>query len=253
MRSLAVRHGVFGKIRIVERVSDGARFYLPGGSVQSLVDEAGVSLLGYVNALKLMLRGRRRVLVIGGGGGSLPTMLARKGHSVEVVDIDPVAEELAREFFWLDPRVEWITEDALTLLDSRPESRSRPLFDAIVVDACTTQSTVSAFTDPDWLAEAMNWTVPGGTVLVNLSYEEPPPDVGLNLADALAERGYHAVLLQPQYGWEGNEILQISRTPSPVAFARTDVLARPAEARSYLLSLNAYQAAPRADAAACGG
>jgi predicted membrane-bound spermidine synthase len=241
MRRLAVRHGYFGKIRIVERISDGARFYLTGAGLQTHIDKAGVSLFGYTNAMKLMLRDKERVLMIGGAGGSLATMLARKGHRVEVVDIDPVARDLAIEFFGLDGRVTWVTMDAGDYLAATDQ-----LYDAIVMDACTSEHTVSAFTSADWIAGAMDRVAERGALMVNLSYDEPPPFETRDLADAVAACGFHAILLQPQSGWEGNEILQVTRHATAVTFSNTDVFERPAEARTYLLSLGAYAAAPGA-------
>jgi len=241
MRKLATRRGYFGKIRIFERISDGSRFYLTGASMQTLVDKTGVSLFGYTNAMKLMLRGRKRILMIGGAGGSLATMLARKGHVVDVVDIDPVARDLAVEFFGLDRRVTWVTMDALDYLDA-----CEAAYDAIVMDACTSEHTVSAFTTAEWIENAMARVTEAGALMINLSYNDPPPFETRDLADAVAARGFHAVLLQPQSGWEGNEILQITRQAAVVTFRAADIFARPAEARSYLLSLGAYAAAPHA-------
>ena len=243
MQRLATRQGYFGKIRVIERRSDGSRFYLTGASLQTHVDKAGTSLFGYTNAMKLMLRGRRRVLMIGGAGGSLATMLARKGHRVDVVDIDPVARALAVEFFGLDSRVKWVTMDAHAYLDTRDTK-----YDAIVMDACTSEHSASSFTTTDWMAGAMSQLRPRGALLVNLTYDGPPPFDSKDLADGLAARGFHAVLLQPQSGWEGNEILQVTRHAEAVSFNLVDVLERPAEARSYLLSLGAYMATPKAPA-----
>jgi len=239
VRKLATRQGYFGKIRIVERISDGARFYLTGASLQTHIDKTGVSLFGYTNAMKLMLRGKERVLMIGGAGGSLATMLARKGHRVEVVDIDPVARDLASEFFGLDGRVTWVTMDAGDYLAASDE-----VYDAVVMDACTSEHTVSAFTRAEWIEGAMKSVADRGALMVNLSYDEPPPFDTRDLADAVAARGFHAVLLQPQSGWEGNEILQVTRHAAAVTFSSTDIFERPAEARTYLLSLGAYAASP---------
>jgi spermidine synthase len=210
-----------------------------GGGLQTLVDATGTSLFGYVNALKLLLRGRIRVLMLGGGGGSLATMLARKGHSVTVVDIDPMAEDIAKRYFDLDPRVRWITEDGLRF----PE-HCHTKYDAIVIDACTGNGTVPGFTQAPWLASIMNICKPSGVVMLNLAYnlvdEGKIAIDGFALADQMNSQGFHSVLLRPEYGWEGNELLILSRAKTPVKLRKPDILTRPAEARSYLLSLRAY-------------
>ena len=138
-RLLARREGRFGSIRVLERKSDGARLYCMEGSLQTLMLAGGDSAFGYVHALKLLLGDARQVLLIGGAGASLASMLVRRGHEVTVVDIDPAAEELARDFFSLHAEVQWVTTDSLTFLDSHPAE-----FDAIVVDACDINGLVSS-------------------------------------------------------------------------------------------------------------
>jgi 2-polyprenyl-3-methyl-5-hydroxy-6-metoxy-1,4-benzoquinol methylase len=56
----------------------------------------GVSAFGCVHAANPLPANAGSLLVIGGAGGSFATMMARRGYRVTVVDIDPVAEELAR-------------------------------------------------------------------------------------------------------------------------------------------------------------
>lgn len=240
MKQLAAYKGPFGKVRIVERLSDGARSFLTGSSLQTLIDANGTSLFGYVNALKLLLRDRKKVLMLGGAGGSLANMLARKGHKVTVVDIDPEAERVARQYFWLDARVTWITDDGLTY-----PQRCRDRFDAIVVDACTSEGTADGFVDASWLAGLMTRLRPDGVLMLNLAFNLVArgtlPTDGFTLAERLAKLGFHSLLWRPEYGWEGNEILLVSQTPVTANLNMVDILDRPAEARSYLLSLKPYR------------
>ena len=240
MRQLTKLEGRFGLIRILERIDDGARAYVTGASYQTLIDAAGTSLFGYVNAFKILLRGRKTVLMFGGGGGSLATMLARKGKNVTVVDIDPLAEQLARDYFQLDPKVTWHTADALTYLADSPER-----FDAIVVDACTSLRTQEAFTDPDWLCYAAQHLTAGGLTLINLAYDDTDVSFGRELAQALADRGLHTSLYLPDDGWEGNELLLASDSPIRSSLALKDILERPSEAQSYLMSLRQSRYDPK--------
>jgi hypothetical protein len=46
MKEIACEIGAFGKIRIMERIADGARLYCIGDSVQTMIAQDGVSLLG---------------------------------------------------------------------------------------------------------------------------------------------------------------------------------------------------------------
>ncbi|MGN6423624.1 MAG: methyltransferase domain-containing protein [Asticcacaulis sp.] len=239
MRQLVAHSGRFGKIRIYERLEDGARYFMTGASVQTLIDADGVSLFGYINACKILLRPFRKILMLGGGGGSLASMLARKGHVVTVVDIDPVAEEVARAYFGLDKRVRWLTDDARTF-----PFTVRARYDAVMVDACTDLGTDSRFFNPYWLARAMTACRPKGVLLLNLALEAAKIGYGRTIAEAVSRLGFHAELLQPDDGWEGNEILQISRRARPALIGPSDIHSRPAESRTYLMSLRRMSLQP---------
>src|ERR1700761_7441667 len=71
------------------------------GDNHSVADARGVSLADYIHAMYGLIRQAkaRRVLLIGGGGGTLATMLHRVGIAVTVVDVDPAAFEIARRYF----------------------------------------------------------------------------------------------------------------------------------------------------------
>lgn len=232
--------GRFGKVRVIERIDDGARYYMTGGSAQTLIDAEGTSLFGYVNALKLLLRRCPRVLMIGGGGGSLASMLARKGHVVTVVDVDPLSAKLAREFFDLHPKVNWHTGNGLTYVADKTAE-----FDAVVVDACTSRGTVAAFIDVKWIERAMRALTPNGVLMINLVHDVDRDCNSTQLADQIADKGLHVILLCPETGWEGNELLLVTRADLDTSMGKEDILARPAEARSYLMSLRRYHAHDR--------
>ena len=121
MKELARKRGRFGHIRILERKSDGARLYCIDSSVQTMIQPDGVSMFGYVHAAKLLLMPAHKILIIGGAGGSLATMLARTGRAVTVLDIDPAAEALARDYFGLDPSVRWVTGDLSSFYGTHDE------------------------------------------------------------------------------------------------------------------------------------
>ena len=245
MRELARRASPFGVIRVQERHSDGARLYCLGAGVQTMVQPGGVSLFGYVHAIKLMLRGARDILIIGGAGGSLATMLARNGHMVTVVDVDPAAEHLARAYFWLEPSVTWVTADAFDYLRTLSIQ-----FDAVVVDACDGAGLIEPFAAPENLLAMMAAVRPIGSLVLNLVGEDGAPRWGFDLSGAIAASGYFTTLFRPEDGWEGNEILRVSAHDTLGALDLGDLHDRPAEARTYLLSLRAHPLAPAGRAAA---
>jgi spermidine synthase len=170
-------------------------------------------------------------------------MLARKGHEVTVVDIDPMARHVARRFFQLDSRIEWVTADGLTFLVG-----CRHQYDAIVLDACTSDGTVDGFAAANWIEMAMSKITPGGVLMLNLAYglsvNGMVPTDGFGLSEKLSSRGFYSVLLRPEEGWEGNEILMVSYCPKPIRLRRSEIMRRPVEARSYLLSLRFYRRKP---------
>ncbi|MDP3739979.1 MAG: methyltransferase domain-containing protein [Hyphomonadaceae bacterium] len=243
MKELARREGPFGTVRIVERRQDGARLYCIDDGVQTLARPDGTSLFGYVHAIKLLVGDAPNVLMLGGGGGSLATMLARRNRDVTVVDIDPAAESLARRYFGLDPRVAWITGDGLAYLEACTRR-----FEAVVIDTCDAHGLVPTFMTQDNLLTAMKVLTPTGSLILNLAGDGNRPDVAWQLACAMVASGQSAALFRSDLGEEGNELLHV-RSRGPTALIEIgDLYERPLEARLYLMSLRAF--VPRSTAPA---
>jgi spermidine synthase len=235
MKELARRKGALGTIRILRRRRAGARLYCLDDGVQTMARPDGTSLFGYVHALKLLVRGAHRVLMIGGAGGSLATMLARRGHDVTVVDLEPGAEQIARRYFALHPGVAWVTADALDFLGG-----CAGVYDAVVIDACDGGGLIPAFTRRSGLTAALGALRPDGALLVNLSATNGAPDIGWGLAQSFAADGWCASLFRPEDGVEGNEILYLrAHGPAPT-IDMSDLARRPRQARSYLSALRVY-------------
>lgn len=122
----------FGNIDILRAKATGAFVYRQDGYSQSECDQNGVSLAPYIHAIFGLLAQKRvaDVLMIGGGGGSLATMLYRLGVRVTVVDINRTAFQIARRYFGLPLRVDCVVEDGAEFLKLRSHR-----YDAIVLDA----------------------------------------------------------------------------------------------------------------------
>lgn len=237
-RELARRDGLFGPIRVLERKSDGARLYCINGSVQTLMLSEGVSAFGYVHAAKLLAGEARDVLMIGGGGGSLATMLARRGSRVTVLDIDPAAEEIAREYFGLHDGVHWLTTDALSFIENY-----RGAFDAVIIDACDAEGLVSPFNKPRIIANILAKACPKGSLIINVVQEDGAPSWGGWMAAKLGSFGFSVCLYRSEEGWEGNEVLHVRMEGPTDQLAVTDMDRRPPEARTYLMSLRPHVSA----------
>ncbi|MEQ1812264.1 MAG: hypothetical protein ABL889_20210 [Terricaulis sp.] len=234
VRVLAHCEGLFGPVRILERKSDGARLYCVKGSVQTMVQADGVSVFGYVHATKLLLASARTILMIGGAGGSLATMLARQGANVTVVELDPVAEDLARTYFGLDERVRWLTADPFSFLETCDST-----YDAVIVDACNANGLVAPFDDANVLVGVLRRACPDGSLVLNLVSEDGPPLWGGELAKQIAALGLNVTLYCADLGWEGNELLHIRAHGPTDIIVHTDLAQRPPEVRTYLMSLRA--------------
>jgi len=121
-----------GRIEILRDPSTGATTYVQSGEYQSACDRDGISLTGYIHGLFSLLRQSkaRSVLMIGCGGGTLATMLAREGCAVTIADIDPLSFALARAYFGLLPSVRCHAIDGHAYVAAGGDA-----FDAIVLDA----------------------------------------------------------------------------------------------------------------------
>ena len=126
------------EIVLVEDNRDGRNILWQAGDHQSVADRNGVSLAEYIHALFGLLvqkappcaDDRRR-------GGTLATMLTRTGVAVTLVDIDPLAFEIARLYFHMPagggmPGRRWPaaflrrgTRDAMTPLSWMPSRRRK--------------------------------------------------------------------------------------------------------------------------------
>jgi len=126
-----VIHSVCGTIQLRKDGDSGALMYELEGWGQSAVDPDGVSMATYIHALYGLLTQAksRNVLVLGGAGGTLATLLMRARTAAILVDIDPKAFELAHQYFQLPDSVTCHVADAEAFLRTSQET-----FDAIVLD-----------------------------------------------------------------------------------------------------------------------
>jgi len=122
----------FGEIRVLKSKRNSAVVYLQDGVYQSRCDKFGVSLAAYVHALlDLIIQAQSRsVLIIGCGGGSLGTLVDSLGVDVTMIDVNPDAIAIARNYFGLSNLVKCVSMDGAEYLNS-----SKQRFDAIVMDA----------------------------------------------------------------------------------------------------------------------
>ena len=181
----AVIHDVrspFSHIQIRDSGSQRAMFFLGNGGeavLETIIDVDAPHRLqhAYSHTMTAGLLYRptpSACLLIGLGGGALVRFLNHElpHMRLDVVEIDPVVVELAREFFGTDagPRTRIFTEDAVRYL-----RRSRERYDLILVNAHlmpSAQTNASGlplgFSAEAFLSSLRERLLPGGAVTFNL-------------------------------------------------------------------------------------
>lgn len=194
----------FGEITIFRNRETGAVAYCHGDHYQSEADPAGISLAAYVHALHALVvqTQAHEVLMIGCAGGTLATMLAATGQAVTVVDIDPEAIRLARQYFALPPGVECHASEGQVFLERSPHQ-----FDAIVVDAFAGDSVPANLRSPVFFRLARERLVPGGCLFFNMFVAHDLDADADRVAALMAEAGFTVRLLDSPGRTERNVIV----------------------------------------------
>ncbi|HEX4118880.1 MAG TPA: fused MFS/spermidine synthase [Rhizomicrobium sp.] len=172
-----------GEIAVVQDNRSGGLSYWQASDHHSVADNFGVSLAPYVHALFGLVRQKhpRRVLIIGCGGGSLATMLAREDVAVTVLDVDPRAFAIARRYFHMPSSVECHLADGARFL-----RRNSMRYDAIVLDAFVDGRIPRHFLTPNFFRLAKARLRRGGIVLINMVIRGDDDPLFAALAKAVA-------------------------------------------------------------------
>ena len=154
------------EIVLVEDNRTGGISYWQAGDHQSVADRNGVSLAEYIHALfgLLVQKRPRHVLMIGGAGGTLATMLTRRGIRVTLVDINPMAFDIARLYFHMPAEVDCQVGDGAAFL-----RRNTARYDAIVLDAFHEVKIPRHFLKTAFFRLVRMRLKPGGIFLINIT------------------------------------------------------------------------------------
>ena len=112
--------------------------------------------------------------MIGGAGGTLATMLTRRGIRVTLVDINPMAFDIARLYFHMPAAVECHVGDGAAFLGQTPAR-----YDAIVLDAFSEEKIPRHFLKAAFFRLVKLRLKQGGIFLINVTVlddEDPVPD-----------------------------------------------------------------------------
>lgn len=212
---VAVRPSPYADIRVVDH--DGVRYLLIDGGFHSAVQlDTGRNLYPYVNVLdlcKYFFDTPGKMLLVGLGGGSVVKSYNHTGWDLDVVEIDPVVEEMARKYFDVDLPAERIyTMDGRRYLATRDRT-----YDLIIVDAFGSSAIPFQLVTREAFALIKSRMSPDGILAMNVLCQ-----------------GWHDVLVRSLGRTLGREFSQVAVLPMaepPNRFGNVIILAsdRPLE------------------------
>lgn len=188
----------FGTVRIT-KARDGTLAYYQNGCFHSQANKRGVSVCAYVHVIHEIIRQKksRKILIIGCGGGTTATMLSRLGCDVTVVDINPAAFTIAREYFQMPARVNCIEKNGLTFVRTTKQK-----FDAVIFDVFGADNVVpKGFTTKGFFGAAIKILRPLGMLIMNTMTHDDK-DVR---ADAVAMNMQAAGINVTMVDWPGEK------------------------------------------------
>lgn len=200
----ASHSSLFGTVKILRNKAgrDGRfrRIYFHDGLVQNSVDANGRSLSFYTYALEALAYayqpGMRSALVLGLGAGIVPMQLAARGVQTGVVEIDPVSQRVARQFFGFDPaRVATHQADARTFLRRCPQR-----YDVIVIDLFHGDGTPDYLVTREFFRDLRHCLAPQGVAVFNTFADLERPVSYAHFLATLQTELPHIALYRPEWG-----------------------------------------------------
>jgi len=181
-----------GAIKLLHKKRTGALTYVQRGANQTAVDGSGVSLDFYIHALYgLALQSEAEdILMIGCGGGTLGTMLARAGKRVTIVDVDKTPFVLARRHFHLPKEIKCRVSDGLAFLQ-----RARKRYDVVIVDAFIGERIPKHLTGDDFCRAARRCVQADGVLLMNVCLSDRNDRTAERIAARFLAHGWEAKIL----------------------------------------------------------
>lgn len=170
MQLTAQRDNYYGDLRVVDYAGPGQRTreLLIDGLVQGGIDLAsGQSIYEYAYLLQFLPYalnpGGKNCLVVGLGGGIVPSWYAAQGIQTEVVDIDPKVAGLAQQYFGFNPSIAVHVEDARYFLN-----RSTQRYDYVVLDVFNGDTTPGHVLSLEAMQLLKARMTPNGVLAINL-------------------------------------------------------------------------------------
>lgn len=196
----------FGTITIFRRRSTGSLVYKQGGCCQSEADGNGISLASYIHAIfgLILQTDAKKILLIGCGGGTLGTMLARRNLAVTVVDINPAAFTFARQYFDFPDSITCKVADGREFLLS-----DESCYDAIVLDAYQGDRIPVQLQSLAFFKSIRSHLTRRGMVLVNMHVTGDCDDYAHDIADCMTSL-WSDVRLLDSPGWLNRNVIAVA-------------------------------------------
>jgi SAM-dependent methyltransferase len=179
----------FGLIQVLQPRQSSYRYYLTDYLVQNLYDTTrGTSTEMFTYMLEGLARAYTPrlddVLCIGMGIGIVPRELAAKGSRVDVVEINPAAALVAREYFGLDSRsFNLVIGDGRWFLNSTGAK-----YDAVLLDAFVGDGSPSHLMSREAFEAVRRVLKPEGVLVINtfVDFSSPKDYTGVSLHKTLS-------------------------------------------------------------------
>lgn len=199
----------FGRIKIYETPDEQSRTYYQDSCFHSRCDLKGHSLIAYVHGMcGIMLQANaKKTLVLGCAGGNLCTMLADAGCSVVTVDINRLAFELAKQYFFLPDAVGCVVDDARHYLEHANER-----FDAIALDVFDGGQIPKHLRTVEFFQLAASRLSEKGVIVVNAIVEHDLDMQADNLAASIKKATGKPVLILDQFNEPDRNVVIIGGT-----------------------------------------
>lgn len=210
----------YGTIHVSRVRATGALTYDVGGRRQAAADGDGTSLAYYIHAIFALLTQAkaRDILMIGGAGCTLGTMLARAQRRATIVDVNPAAFDVARRHFNLPPSVICHVADGEAFLRGQDAT-----YDAVVLDAFHGDDIPAHLLSPRFFALVRERLAPGGALFANVLVKHDFDDSADRAAKSMAEVWSEVRLLDTMGQIDRNAIVMaggVSRLRPPELLLR---------------------------------
>jgi spermidine synthase len=174
VRLLGRYQGRNGEIEIVECSWDGTRIYFEDGVRQSQATSDGESVFTYVKLMDELLHRSTKILMLGCGGGTLATRLARLGKQLTIVDNNPISFVIAHKFFGLPDDLPCMVSDFRKFIYD-----DDALYDGIAIDVGGPGFQFNDEFDTETCDAIRARLAPGGRIVMNVTVMndiDPIPD-----------------------------------------------------------------------------